>query len=279
MKFDHKFSLASFGTLALALSLPASSCAQSSEFRFQAGGYKNVVTIRGQKQYIYFYPATGTRLNRKVLFAPGDGGWRGWAVTIAQQMAGWGYDVYGLDTKTYLSSFTGSFSGSFSGGFNSSARLRESDVMSDFRQIALWINGGSGERVTLVGWSEGAGLGVLAAAAEENKLIFKGLITFGLEDINLLGWGWKDNISYITKSRPNEPTFRVSGYLGKISPLPYMMIQASRDEYVPPDETQMLAASAKEPKRIAIVQANNHRFGGNAGEFYRQLREGLQWIN
>ena len=140
----HKLS---FGALALAVALSFSAYAQT------AG--KNTVTIRGQQQDVYYYPATGpatsSRLNRKVLFAPGDGGWRGWAITLAHQMASWGYDVYGLDTKTYLTGFTGK------------TALKEAEVMSDFQQIAQWMTQGANERVTLVGWSEGAGLGVLAS--------------------------------------------------------------------------------------------------------------------
>src|SRR5215510_14578591 len=140
----RRFCPMSFGALAIVLSLSVSSIAQSPG--------RNAVEIRGRRQSVYYYPATGQKLNRKVLFASGDGGWRGWAITIAQEMARWGYDVYGLDTKTYLSGFTGG------------AGIKESDVMSDFRQIAQWMTRGPDERITLVGWSEGAGLGVLAAA-------------------------------------------------------------------------------------------------------------------
>lgn len=246
------------GALALALALSASSFAQTSG--------KNVVTVRGQKQEIYYYPAAGAKLNRKVLFAPGDGGWRGWAITIAKQMASWGYDVYGLDTKTYLT------------GFTRGEGIKESDVMSDFSQIAQWMTKGANERVTLVGWSEGAGLGVLAAAGAESKRMFDGLVTFGLGDENVLGWNWKDNLTYITKSKPNEPTFRASGYMAKIAPLPYLMIQSSKDEFVSFEEAKRLATAAKEPKRVNVIQANNHRFDGNTNEFYRQLREGLLWM-
>jgi alpha/beta superfamily hydrolase len=137
---------------------------------------------------------------------------------------------------------------------------------------------GANERVTLVGWSEGAGLGVLAAASGENKRTFNGLVTFGLEDVNVLGWCWKDNLTYITKSKPNEPTFRASDYMAKIAPLPYLMIQSSKDEFVSFDEAKRLATAAKEPKRVSVIQANNHRFDGNTDEFYRTLREGLQWM-
>lgn len=63
-KFGQKLNWISFGVLALTLTLSASSFAQT------AG--KKAVTVRGQKQEIYYYPVTGAKLNRKVLFAPGD---------------------------------------------------------------------------------------------------------------------------------------------------------------------------------------------------------------
>jgi dienelactone hydrolase len=150
--------------------------------------------------------------------------------------------------------------------------------MNDFRSFAQWMTGNSGEKVTLVGWSEGAALAVLAAACAENKRSFRGVITFGLGDENVLGWNWKDNLTYVTKSKPNEPTFHASSYMGKVTPLPLLMIYSSKDEYVPFDEAKNLATLAKEPKRVTLIQAANHRFDGNTSEFYRTLREGLQWI-
>lgn len=253
-----KIGLMTFSVLVLTLAISNSSFAQT------AG--KNIVTIRGQKQDVYFYPATGPKLNRKVLFAPGDGGWRGWAITLAQQIAGWGYDVYGWDTKTYLTGFTGS------------TGIKEHDVVSDFHQVAQWITKGANERVTLVGWSEGAGLSVLAAAGAENKRTFNGLVTFGLGDENVLGWTWRDNVTYITKSKPNEPVFHAKDYMAYITPLPYLMLHSSKDEFVPFEEAKLLATAAREPKRISVIQANNHRFDGNVNEFYRQLKEGLEWM-
>jgi dienelactone hydrolase len=113
----------------------------------------NTVVIRGQKQELHHHPPTATPLNKKVLFVPGVGGWRGWAITIAQTMASWGYDVQGLDTKVYLDGFTGK------------TQLKEADVMDDFRELGEWMTNRSGERVILVGWSEGAGLGALASAS------------------------------------------------------------------------------------------------------------------
>ncbi|MCS6816869.1 MAG: hypothetical protein N0A16_04995 [Blastocatellia bacterium] len=228
---------------------------------------ENTPIIRGQAQEIYFYPATGTRLDRKILFAPGDGGWRGFAVVIAQTMASWGYDVYGLNTKRYLMSFTGK------------TRLKETDVMNDFRQLAQWIMRNGSERITLVGWSEGAGLCVLAAASPENKKIFNGLITIGLTESNVLGWRWIDNLTYITKRDPNEPKFFTADYLPAVSPLPLLMLQSSRDEYISPEAGKRLFSVAREPKRFQLIEARNHRFDGNTEGFFNALREGLEWVN
>jgi dienelactone hydrolase len=227
---------------------------------------RNSALVRGEAQDIYFDPAQGT-FRGSVLFVPGDGGWRGFAIDIAQVIANGGYDVYGLDTKRYLESFTGN------------ARLRETDVMNDFREIAAWIAQGHPPRISLVGWSEGAGLCLLGAASGEGKSMFTGLITLGLPAQNILGWRTLDYLSWITKTTPNEPVFRSIDYIDRITPLRLWMLQSTRDEYVPLDKSHELFAAASEPKRFSAVEANNHRFDGNQKELYRLIREGLRWLN
>lgn len=226
----------------------------------------NTLVIRGQKQELHHHPPTATPLNKKVLFVPGVGGWRGWAITVAQTMASWGYDVQGWDTKVYLD------------GFTAKGQLTEADVMNDFRGLAEWMTNRSGERVTLVGWSEGAGLGVLGAASERNKSVFEGFVGFGLGDENAIAWHWSDNLTSLVK-KANEPTFKASDYMTRIAPLPFFMIRSSHDQYTPLDEAKRLFALAHEPKRFVLVEGRNHRFDGNQDEFFRTLREGLRWIN
>lgn len=229
---------------------------------------KNTVVIRGQTQEIYFYPAAGTSPlpHRKILFLPGDVGWRGLAITIAQTMASWGYDVYGMDTKRYLESFTGK------------TPLAVTDVMRDFREIARWMAVGKEERVTLVGWSEGAGLCLLGGAAADNQKLFKGLVAIGLGETSVLGWRWTDYLTYITGKEPEEPHFASVAYLPKVSPLPLLMLQATGDQYISVEAARRLFAVAKEPKRFVLIAAHNHRFDGNREGFFLALRAGLQWI-
>lgn len=229
---------------------------------------KNTIMIRGERQDIYFYPAKGQlkHPDSKVLFASGDGGWRGFAVTVAKSVASWGYDVYGLDTKRYLESFTGS------------SILKATDVMSDFQRITDWITQKADEKVILMGHSEGAGLCLLAAASNENKKSFSGLVSIGLSKSGVLGGRLLDDITYVTKKMPNEPTFESADFLPKVSPLPILMVQSSHDEYVSVEMARKLFSNAREPKRFLLIESRNHRFDGNADEFFRALHEGMEWI-
>ena len=224
------------------------------------------VTIRGQALEIAVLPAQATPLGQGVLFLPGIGGWRGWAITIAETMASWGYDVYGVDTKQYLDTFTAA------GG------LTEADVANDLRALAEAAAGTSGRRVSLVGWSEGAGLAVLGAGGERGKTAFAGLVTFGLIDENVIAWHWSENLTSLVK-KPHEPTFTTMAHMKDVAPLPLMMIQSTHDQYVGLDEAKRLFDAAREPKRFELVRGDNHRFDGNHDGFFLQLRDGLRWVS
>jgi pimeloyl-ACP methyl ester carboxylesterase len=222
--------------------------------------------VRGQAQDVYYFPAEKTPSLGQVLFLPGDGGWHGFAITIAKSVSEWGYDVYGVDTKHYLCTST------TMGG------LTEAQVSSDMAELARSLGAHPGRKFTLLGWSEGAGLSLLAAAAEKNRSSFNGLITTGLPEKNILAWRWEDALTYVTKQRPNEPGFSSADFMGKISPLPVVMIQSTNDEYVSMDAAQRLFQAAHDPRRFSPVSASNHRFGGNQQQFFNVLQDGLRWI-
>jgi type IV secretory pathway VirJ component len=131
---------------------------------------KNEIKLRGQSVEIYYYPAAG-QSRGTVLFAPGDGGWHGFAVDIAQQIASASYDVYGLETRRYLQTMKAEIP-------NPSPEL----IAQDYRTIGEWIRRRTKQRILLVGWSEGAGMGVVAASTE-NKDIFAGLVAIGITEV------------------------------------------------------------------------------------------------
>jgi dienelactone hydrolase len=179
-----------------------------------------------------------------------------------------GYDVYGFDTKHYLESFT-----------TETVALKEQDVQRDLAQVAKWMQTRWGERISIVGWSEGAGLAVLAAASPDNEAVFNGVITLGLSHTAFLGWRLRDDVTYLTHQDPDEPMFRTNDYLPKVAPLPLCMIQSSGDEFVTKDEAEGLFAAAQQPKLYKLVQAQDHGFNGNTEGFFQALSEGLAWVD
>lgn len=250
--------------LLLLLSLLPAVPAQSTDtIQFKAG--KNLVTLRGQAQKVWFYPATGLSLHHKILFAPGDGGHRGFAITIAEQLSAFGYDVYALDTRHYLASFTGK------------TLLTPTAVMADFHTLAAKIDSQTNERITLAGWSTGAGLSVLAAA-DVNKADYDGLLAISLGKANILGWRCIDNLSTWFGKTPHEATFQSEEFVRQIAPLPVFVIQSSRDEFIPQEEAEYLFVRTKRPKRFRLIHAQSHSFAGNREAFFAALQHGLQWI-
>lgn len=204
----------------------------------------------------------------KVLYMPGDGGLRGFSIDMCKTISGWGYDVYALDTKTYLSGFT-----------KGKITLQANDVMRDLREITQWICQGEQQKIFLVGWSEGAGLCLLGAADSLNKDVFQGLVTIGLDDDPVLGWRLVDDITWLTKKDPREPKFDSFYYLPKVSPLPLVMIQSTKDVYVPQDVSRKMFDTAQDPKQYYLISAQNHRYDGNQEDFFKALQEGLIWIH
>lgn len=229
---------------------------------------RNELLLRDKKQDIYYYPARSQgAVAFPVLFLPGDGGWRGFAVEIAESLAMHGYDVYGWDTKQYLIGFT-----------SGKTTLKETEIMADVRSMARSITGGKAQKIALIGWSEGAGIALLGAAASGSKNVFSGLVSIGMPRSAVLGWRLVDNITYLTKKEPNEPTFATASYLPQLSPLPLVMIHSTHDEYISTGLARQLFDGAREPKRLFLIEARNHRYDGNREQFLRVLREALQWI-
>jgi dienelactone hydrolase len=220
--------------------------------------------IRGKVMTLHLYgPSSG----EPIIVASGDGGWIHLGPHAAEVLARAGYFVVGLDSRQYLESFT-----------SGSSTLRPADEPGDFRTLAEFASRTTHTRPILVGVSEGAGLSVLAATDPATRPTIRGVVGLGLPDINELGWRWKDAVIYITKGIPNEPTFSVSGIVDRVAPLPLAAIHSTRDEFVPIADIQRIMGRAKEPKRLWVITASNHRFSGAENEFDRRLIEAVDWV-
>jgi len=221
-------------------------------------------TVRGERQTLHVYGARGGPV---AVVASGDGGWVHLAPEVAELLSARGWFVVGLDSKAYLSSFT-----------KGDVTLGPADVPRDFAALLDHAAPGAGSVTLLVGVSEGAGLAVLAAGDDAVKARAAGIVALGLPDKNELGWRLRDSIIYVTKGLPREPLFSAADVIGKVAPLPVAAIHSTHDEFVPVDEVKRVMGRAGEPKRLWLVEAENHRFAGGEAELRRALLEAVDWI-
>jgi alpha-beta hydrolase superfamily lysophospholipase len=222
------------------------------------------VVLRGKPQTLRLYGPSG---GEPVIVSSGDGGWMHLGPHVAETLAARGYFVVGFDVRAYLSSFTWGRS-----------TLRAEDEPGDYKKLVDVASRGQSRKPILIGVSEGAGLSVLAATDPQTKAAIAGVIGLGLPDLNELGWRWMDSLIYLTHRSPGEPTFSTAAIIEKVSPIPLAAIHATHDEFVPLDEVRKVIQSAREPKKLWIVNASNHRFSDNEAEFNQRLLEAIAWV-
>ena len=222
------------------------------------------ITIRGQTQSLRLY---GTRGGPPVIVSSGDGGWIHLGPHVAQALSAKGFFVVGFDVKAYLESFT-----------SGKVTLKPEDEPGDYKVLADFAARGSTQKPILIGVSEGAALSVLAATDPETKESIAGVLGLGLPEVNELGWRWKDSLIYLTHGVPNEPTFSTVAIVDRVAPTPLAAIHSTQDEFVPLSQVQKILDAAKEPKKLWIVKASDHRFSDNLAEFDRRLLEAIAWV-
>lgn len=204
-----------------------------------------------------------------VIMASGDVGWVGLAVTLSHALADGGYAVAGLNTRQYLANYT-----------SGRAHLTPDDIAGDYVAIcgALRAQGLAPAQIVVAGVSEGAAMGVVAASTPAGHAAIAGVITLGLPQVAEIAWRWTDFTSWITKKDADEPSVVSREYLGKVSPLPIVMIQSTRDEYVTPADFTVLEAAAGAPKRRVLIDAANHRFTDRMPQVKEALLNALAWM-
>jgi dienelactone hydrolase len=204
------------------------------------------LAVRGQTLTLTIYPAHGPARGT-IVMASGDVGWVGLAVSMAEEYSAAGYLVIGVNVRQYLASFT-----------TTKTHLSPADVPGDYRAIAEFARArGLLMHPTVVsGMSEGAALAVLAAVDTGNR-------------------AWIDGV---TKRDSGEPSFFPHEFVGRVSPLPLVMIQSRHDEYVSTADYERLRAAAREPVQLVLIDAANHRFTDRRKELSAAFTRGLAWV-
>jgi fermentation-respiration switch protein FrsA (DUF1100 family) len=245
----------------LCLLIIAAICGEATPAWSQA---RDTITIRGHPQSLYLY---GPRAGDPVIVSSGDGGWIHLAPHVGEFLGSRGFFVVGFDVKAYLSGFT-----------SRDSTLGTDEEPRDYRVLAEFAKRNTGKKPILIGVSEGAGLSVLAATDPPTKADLLGVIGLGLPDLNELGWRWRDMLIYLTHGVPNEPSFSTSAMVDRVAPLPLAAIHSTHDEFVPIAEVERVMNDAREPKRLWIVNASNHRFSDRLEELDQRLLDAITWV-
>lgn len=196
-----------------------------------------------------------------VLYATGDGGWRGKDRDVFRQMAAWGYTLAGFSAPEYLEHLSGE------GGTTTPARLgldmaRLIDVTRDALLMPHSVS------VTLVGVSRGADLMVVAAGQPGLRDDLAGVVAMGLTREE----------EYVRRGRQPEAALELYAYLPRLGDLPLSVIQSTRDRYLPAAEARVLFGSDSPVRRLSAVDARNHSFAGARPRLYALLRDSLAWV-
>jgi pimeloyl-ACP methyl ester carboxylesterase len=206
-----------------------------------------------------------------IVFATGDGGWRGNDRTAFERMARWGYPMVGFSSPAYLRYVA--------------IPVRETtpgDVARDFARIITIAKTrmelDESTPTILVGVSRGAGLTVAAAGEPGLQLSLAGVVAVALTRE-------EEYVHRLKRKRktPDKPPEMVMidnyEYLPRLRSLPLSIIQSVHDGYLPAEEARRLLGPDSELRQLHPIAAKNHNFSDAREPLYLELQTALEWVS
>jgi hypothetical protein len=204
-----------------------------------------------------------------ILYATGDGGWRGKDRDAFERMTRWGYPMVGFSAPNYLHHLV---------------RQRETtppDVARDYARIIRTAKARMGvapEVLTiLVGVSRGSGLAVAAAGEPALQPSLAGVVAVALTRE-------EEYVHRLKRKRkaPQDPPELVIldnyEYLPRLRNLPLSIIQSTHDDYLPAEEARRLLGPDSALRQLKPIRAKNHSFTDAREPLYVELQASLAWV-
>jgi hypothetical protein len=216
-------------------------------------------------------PPAWARPRPLLLYATGDGGWRSADRGLFQHLAHWGYPVAGFSAVQYLAHLR----------FEATSPAH---VAEDFGELIAFAKRSldlpAHAPTVLVGFSRGSGLSIVAASNPDLRPLLIGVLAVALTGEEEYV---RDDWSHGT-SHPRTPidrrlaTLRPYDLLRGLAPLPLVVIQSTRDSYLPADEARRLFGPDDEYRRLVSIVASNHTFRDSRDTLFVKARTSLDWI-
>jgi pimeloyl-ACP methyl ester carboxylesterase len=208
-----------------------------------------------------------------LVYATGDGGWRGKDEDLFEHLASFGYPVAGFSARTYLKNL------GYVADTTTPARLAgDYERLIEFSRAALELP--LDAPVVLVGVSRGAGLEVVAAGQHVVRTQISGVLAIALTREEEYVRHYRLRRDQAIAGVPNRELVMIEtyDYLPRIS-LPVAVVQSTRDNYLPAARARELFGPDGPNRRFVAVDARDHSFGGAREELYEQVRLSLDWIS
>jgi acetyl esterase/lipase len=197
-----------------------------------------------------------------VVYATGDGGWRGKDLDLFRHLVSWGYATAGFSAPQYVKQLQGADE------ITTPARLaRDYAAIIAAAEQALALPDSTA--VILVGVSRGAGLSVVAAGQPAIRPLIDGVVVMGLTKE-------EEHVRWRRRRRSTE--LQIYDYLPQLADLPIAVIQSTRDNYLPAADARSLFGADTARRQFHAIDARNHSFAGARPVLYDTLRASLEWV-
>lgn len=208
-----------------------------------------------------------------LLYATGDGGWRGKDRDAFRHMMRWGYPVAGFSAPSYLSHL------GYESGTTTPMRLaRDYGRLIEFAKEVLGL--ADATPTILVGVSRGAGLAVVAASRSVVRERLAGVLAVALTKEEEYVRHYKVRRGRSPADMPTRElvTFDTYEALADLRELPLVVIQSTHDNYLPAADARRLFGPDTDLRQLHAVAARNHSFGGARDALYELMASSLAWI-
>lgn len=220
------------------------------------------VTLNGFLVTLHLTKPLVTSLDRPLLiYATGDGGWRGKDLDLFRHLITFGYATAGFSAPEYYKHLRGDQE-------TTTPALLARDYAKIIESAKNELTLPSGTPVILVGVSRGAGLSVVAAGQPELRQVVDGVVVMALT---------KEEEHVRWRRRRQSTELEIYDYLPRLD-LPVAVIQSTRDNYLPADQARSLFGTDTDRRQFHAIDARNHSFAGARPLLYETLRSSLEWV-
>jgi fermentation-respiration switch protein FrsA (DUF1100 family) len=220
------------------------------------------VTLNGFPVTLHLVRPVARDTRPLLIYATGDGGWRGKDLDLFRQLASWDYAVAGFSSPQYVKHLRGDAE-------TTTPALLARDYAEIIAVATRELTLPASTTIILIGVSRGAGLSVVAAGQPPMQQVVEGVVVMGLT---------KEEEHVRWRRRRQSTELEIYDYLPRLRDVPVAVIQSTNDNYLPAAQARTLFGADTDRRQFHAIAARNHSFAGARPALYDTLRASLDWV-